>query len=82
MRRAREGLQGCLLVEGGMDKGVARNAKQVEAEVFLTGVQGILAEAYLGDVLGLGPEEAWWGVQKCVPAWRAVRSCERPTRSR
>ena len=51
----------------------------MEAEVFLIGVQGILVEAYLGDVLGLGLEEAWWVVQKSAPAWRAVESYERLT---
>ena len=93
MRRARDGLQGCLLVEGGMEKGVAGKAKKVEAEVFLTSGQESLAEACLGDVLGilaadylagvlgLEPEEAWWQVQKNAPAWRAVRSYECPTRS-
>ena len=54
----------------------------MEAEVFLTGVQGILADAYLGDILGLGPEEAWRVVQKSAPAWHAVESFERPTQSR
>ena len=82
MQRAQEGLQGFLLVDGEMAKGVAGKAKQVEAEVFLIGVLGILVEAYLGDVLGLGPEEAWWAVQKSAPAWRAVESYEHPTRSR
>ena len=73
---------------GGMDKGVVGKAKGVEAEVFLTSVQETLAEACLGDVLGmlaasylagvlgLEPEEAWWQVQKNTPAWRAVRSYE------
>ena len=64
------------MAEGGIDKGVARKAKQVEAKVFLTGVQGIVAEAYLGDVQGLGPEEAWRVVQKNALAWCAVESYE------
>ena len=75
-----------------MDKGVVGKAKG-EAEVFLTGVRETVAEACLGDVLGmlavgyrvgvlgLGPEEAWWLVQKNTPAWRAVGSYECPTRS-
>ena len=77
-----------------MDKGVAGKAKGVEVEDFLTSVQETLAEAclrdvlgmlavgYLVGVLGLEPEEAWWQVQTNTPAWRVVRSYERPTRSR
>ena len=64
-----------------MDKVAVGKAKQVEVEVYLTGGQGILAEAYLGGVLGLEPEEAWWAVQKSAPTWRTVGSYEHPTRS-
>ena len=81
------------MVEGGMDKGVVGKAKGVEAEVFLTSVLetlagaslgdvlGMLAVGYLAGVLGLGPEEGRWHVQKNTPAWYAVGSYERPTRS-
>ena len=68
------------MVDEGMDEVVGK-AKQVEAEVYLTAGQGILAEAYLGGVLGLEPEEAWWATQKSAPAWHAVGSYERQTRS-
>ena len=80
MQRAQEGLQGCLLVDGEMDE-VARKAKQVGAEVYLTGGQGILAEAYLGGVLGLEPKEAWWAAQNSTPAWHTIGSYERLTQS-
>ena len=93
MLRAQEGLQGCLLVAGGMDK-VAGKAKWMQAEVYLGGGQGILAEAYLGGVQGilagaylkgvqgLEPENAWWAARKSAPAWCAVGSYELPTQSR
>ena len=68
------------MVDGEMDE-VAGKAKQVEAKVYLTGGQGILAEAYLGGVLGLEPEEAWWVVWKSASAWRTVGSYECLTRS-
>ena len=71
MLRAREGLQGCLLDDWGMDN-AAGKAKRVLAEVYLGcgqgilagayigGGQGILAGAYLKGELGLEPEDAWW----------------------
>ena len=59
MLRAQEGLQGCLLVDGGMDK-VAGKAKRVLAEVYLGAGQRILAGAYLKGGQGLELEEAWW----------------------
>ena len=73
MLRAQEGLQGCLLVDGGMDK-VAGKAKQVQAEVYLKGGQVILAEADLGRVQGILAKAYLKGAQELRPeeAWRAA----------
>ena len=72
---------------------VVEKAKQVEAEAYLTGGQGVLAkaylkgaqmivaEAYLQGAQGLKPKEAWWATRKSALAWHAVGSYERPTRS-
>ena len=51
---------------------VAGKAKQMEAEVYLIGGQGILAEVYLRGVQGLKPEEA--GGQRGSALRPSVRS--------